>query len=80
MTLHINGTLIRQKTLWLLGLIAAGSITSQFAAINHFLSYHPRLVPLGGFLLSALAVIHNPKAEAVVAEALSGEGSAAKTP
>ncbi len=80
MTVHLNGTLIRQKTLWLLGLIAAGSITSQFAAINHFLSYHPRLAPLGFLLLSALTLIHNPKAEAVVAEALSTESPAAKTP
>ncbi len=77
MNLHVNGMQLRKKTLWILGLIAAGSISSQFAAINHFLSYHPKLAPLGGLVFSALCLIHNPRAEAVVTEALSDDAAGA---
>lgn len=66
MNLTINGKAIKTQTLVILGLIAAGSAVSQVSAVNHFLSYHPHLEPLGSSLLMAIAILHNPTVDAWV--------------
>jgi hypothetical protein len=63
MNLTINGKAIKKQTLIILGLIAGGAITSQFAAVNHFLSYHPRLEPIGSFVLMGIALLHDPNVD-----------------
>jgi hypothetical protein len=63
MNLTINGKAIKKQTLVILGLIVAGAASSQVTAVNHFLSYHPKLAPLGGFILTAIALLHNPAVE-----------------
>jgi hypothetical protein len=63
MNLTINGKVVKTQTWVLLGLIASGAAASQIAAVNHFLSYHPHLAPLGEFLLAAIALLHNPAVE-----------------
>ena len=60
MNLTINGKVIKKQTLVILGLIVAGAATSQITAVNHFLSYHPHLAPLGGFIISAITLLHEP--------------------
>jgi hypothetical protein len=66
MNLTINGKAIKKQTLIILGLIATGAAASQVTAVNHFLSYHPRLAPLGQFLLAAIAVLHTPYVEQIL--------------
>jgi len=68
MNLTINGKSIKTRTLVILGLIAAGAASSQIDAVNHFLSYHPRLAPLGGFILTAIAILHNPAIDQLLFE------------
>jgi hypothetical protein len=66
MNLTINGKAIRKQTLIVLGVIVAGAASSQIAAVNHFLSYHPHLEPIGGFVLTAIALLHNPAIEQLI--------------
>ncbi len=67
----VNGKVIKAKTLWLLGLIAAGSLVTQEKHVNAFLSSHPRLEPFSGLILTALALIHNPSAQQFVTQILT---------
>jgi hypothetical protein len=76
MNLTINGKAIKTQTLVLLGLVIAGSAASQVAAVNHFLSYHPHLAPLGSFLLMAIALLHNPTVDTWFAAQKAGQPQA----
>lgn len=60
MNLTINGKAIKKQTFVILGLLIGGAITTQVAAVNHFLSYHPHLAPLGGWIISILTLLHEP--------------------
>jgi hypothetical protein len=31
--------------------------------VNHFLSYHPRLEPIGSFVLMGIALLHDPNVD-----------------
>lgn len=66
MNLTINGKAIKKQTLIILALIATGAVSSQVTAVKDFLSYHPRLAPLGGFILMLLTALHNPYVEQIL--------------
>ncbi len=64
--LTINGKIIKKQTLAILGLLVAGSLASQVSVVNHFLSYHPRLAPVGGFVVAMLTLLHEPAVQKLV--------------
>ena len=66
MNLTINGKAIKKQTLIILSLIIAGAAATQIATVNHFISYHPRLAPLGGLLISAITLLHQPWVEQLI--------------
>lgn len=60
----INGVVLKKKTLYLLGVIASGTLTVQQTWVKGhvipLLANHPHLSTIGGGLLVMLALIHNP--------------------
>lgn len=60
MNLTINGKAIKKQTYIILALLIAGAASTQITAVNHFLSYHPKLAPLGGFVISMITLLHEP--------------------
>lgn len=60
MNITINGRAIKKQTLVILGLLVAGGASTQITYVKNFLSYHPRLTPLGGFIISMITLLHEP--------------------
>jgi hypothetical protein len=73
--MQINGTVLKQKTLWFIGVIAAGSLAVQEEWIKDhvipLLANHPHLSTLGGGLLVILSALHNPDALTIAGQILA---------
>lgn len=72
-----NPAKMKKFTLWLLGAIASGTILTQVAWIeahlNPWIARHPHWSWLVPFAVSALTLLHNPKAQGIVSEFFSDE-------
>lgn len=70
MKLSIIWPKLRKSTIAYLTLLAAGSLADQVSWVNRHLAplvaNHPRLAPLGGALLTGLALLHNPEVSGIL--------------
>lgn len=71
----INGVFLKKQTLWLIGAVAAGSLTVQQEWVKDhiipLLANHPHLSTLGGPLLIILSLLHQPAALKVAGDILA---------
>lgn len=64
----LNFTKIKTSTIAYLGLLAVGSLASQVTWVNKQLAQHPKLAPVGGFVLAGLALLHSPVGEQIISQ------------